>query len=1265
MVFKLKDNAENMSGKSFGLMNGKGLWQNVKDNIFIAPTDEQLNKVDEFNKLKNSKRKPFIEKQENEDIKSYFTSLDKGKASVDGLKASLNKTTLASKAASVGMKALSVAGNMLLMWAVSATISAVVEKLGEAKKASEDAAAAIGVLNDEVKSLDDLKKSMLELRTELDKGNLSQGDAYDKRLELMKIQDTIIAKYGKEAEGIDFVTGSIKEQEQAIDNLARAEERKWKQENQSAVNDAKKYLTKKSNGKMTFDDQYNSLKQDESFDFLKSQVESLGGELKKNMQFVYSPESAIPIIPQKYHISTSIEFDGTTVDEQIQKYTTLFDILEEYNKNGDINVNSELGEISNKIKALKNETYTNHKANFDKYTEIEVNSNELYRNIYANALKAKEEYNEAILNGADDTEMSAALSKMQQVEKEFLDAGISDVGVSDYFQKFFNEFELTSKQYEFKVNIKANEDGLATDIKNALSDLNGLDDIGILNIGQIEGTEVQEAAFTSLCDIAEKYGMEIVELIPLLVELGLVQSEVATQTPITFDLTNISDNLATFNEKISEVYSSMDILDKAADEFSTTGLITADTFKSLSENNLLQYLQFSKDGLKVLTDELLDNEQAVKQKAQADLEAALFTDLLNLATTRLSDAEAEAKRLAEETGNAAETMGQQFANSVDGTLSAAMAISTFNSVNGGSSFDFKGQERQFNQLISNYNTATSAIRNMGSTTESTSNSFKRMSTSAKKASDEIKQAMSQAKSEIQSLQSMVIEMLKKDYELKKKNLDKEIKDLEDKYKIDKDNLDKLADSNKELNDSAKKALEEQYKIKKQMYDDERRAIEDQKDSFKSKIDAQLELLRLKKEEYYYDKELKSANKNISDLESDIIAISGDETLEGIAKRKDLEEQLAKAKEELEDKQFDNSIKKQEDSLNKEWDLYEEQQNNKLDLMEREWEAYERYYQYQIDALANQAELDEKNHQLELERIELENKANIDAKQKELDAIELFLSTEVGLRDEANRLIESKDKDLLNRLIEYNRLYGNGIRQEVVTAWDNAYIAMEKYGGKQFSVLGVLNSLVSQMNAFERAANNASSAYGNMLNQQSQSDSQMGRYSGKDKNYISEKLMMMAASGDTNSEEYRQLRAWYDQNKYVPNAKYAQGGVNNFTGFAQLDGSPSAVETIFNASDGKKLYDLVHNTPDLGVMMMQKAINKTSISAFNNLSAIQPRIGDINIKQGDVLIQGNMDKSTFEQFKQFMSKSAPQMADIVRSEIMKDLHIRGLGNMKEF
>ncbi len=45
-------------------------------------------------------------------------------------------------------------------------------------------------------------------------------------------------------------------------------------------------------------------------------------------------------------------------------------------------------------------------------------------------------------------------------------------------------------------------------------------------------------------------------------------------------------------------------------------------------------------------------------------------------------------------------------------------------------------------------------------------------------------------------------------------------------------------------------------------------------------------------------------------------------------------------------------------------------------------------------------------------------------------------------------------------------------------------------------------------------------------------------------------------------------------------KYATGGINDYTGDAILHGTPTGVETIFNAKDGKKLYDLVHNSKDL-------------------------------------------------------------------------------------
>ncbi|MEG1863342.1 MAG: hypothetical protein RR198_07010, partial [Oscillospiraceae bacterium] len=49
-------------------------------------------------------------------------------------------------------------------------------------------------------------------------------------------------------------------------------------------------------------------------------------------------------------------------------------------------------------------------------------------------------------------------------------------------------------------------------------------------------------------------------------------------------------------------------------------------------------------------------------------------------------------------------------------------------------------------------------------------------------------------------------------------------------------------------------------------------------------------------------------------------------------------------------------------------------------------------------------------------------------------------------------------------------------------------------------------------------------------------------------------------------------------------KYKTGGVNDTTGLAQLDGDKNHVETVFNSTDGKKLYDAIHHAPDIGELL---------------------------------------------------------------------------------
>ncbi|MBC8531929.1 peptidoglycan-binding domain-containing protein [Gehongia tenuis] len=85
--------------------------------------------------------------------------------------------------------------------------------------------------------------------------------------------------------------------------------------------------------------------------------------------------------------------------------------------------------------------------------------------------------------------------------------------------------------------------------------------------------------------------------------------------------------------------------------------------------------------------------------------------------------------------------------------------------------------------------------------------------------------------------------------------------------------------------------------------------------------------------------------------------------------------------------------------------------------------------------------------------------------------------------------------------------------------------------------------------------------------------------------------------------------------------YALGGVDTAGGMALLHGKPHAVETIFNAADGRKLYDFIHATPDLVADFMGRLMTRVPLSAGG--SGAQ----QANIQIGDIHLHGVQDTDT--------------------------------------
>lgn len=118
------------------------------------------------------------------------------------------------------------------------------------------------------------------------------------------------------------------------------------------------------------------------------------------------------------------------------------------------------------------------------------------------------------------------------------------------------------------------------------------------------------------------------------------------------------------------------------------------------------------------------------------------------------------------------------------------------------------------------------------------------------------------------------------------------------------------------------------------------AIEKEIEAYRKLIDAQIEALRAAKDLHDYQQMIAEKTKSVTDLERQIAAMQNDDTAATVAKRKQLEEQLAQARKELEDAEYDHSIEAQENALNKQLEDYEAQRNAEIEALRASLEERE-------------------------------------------------------------------------------------------------------------------------------------------------------------------------------------------------------------------------------------------------------------------------------------------------------------------------------------
>lgn len=501
----------------------------------------------------------------------------------------------------------------------------------------------------------------------------------------------------------------------------------------------------------------------------------------------------------------------------------------------------------------------------------------------------------------------------------------------------------------------------------------------------------------------------------------------------------------------------------------------------------------------------------------------------------------------------------------------------------------------------------------------------------------------------------------------------ELEDLNDELQENLDNINDDRDAIESLLDTVMAMLKQRYddeierldeliSKEEEQRDSEIEALEKETEAYTEKIDAQLELLRLKEEERQFEEELADKSKDLSDLKAQLLALELDDSDYGKRKRLELEEEIAEKTEELEDFQHDHSVDLKEDTLEQEKENAEEALDAKKEALEEEYQAVIGNYE----------------------------------KQKE--ALEAYLDDEWNLRQEAYRLINKGGQELYQSLLEYNKHYGNAIDADVKQQWDKAYDALGRYNNGQINVKKTLEQLAStastlqsridqlapkienarkKADSLKTAMNNASNSIKNASSQASSLYNNLNKAaSAASKVKTPEKVTTYAIidtmtgsvveAGYTSLSAAQKVLRQSGLSSRYNIKKFAKGRVGGPAEMAIVDERGAELitrgkgrMTYLESGDGVVPHNITQTLMDLG-SRPEQYIASAIASISHSLSGMgsTPPSESVHVEYGDIIIQGNADRSTVAQFRNALKQQREYIATLVYGETKRSAMRQG-------
>lgn len=434
-------------------------------------------------------------------------------------------------------------------------------QMDEAVKAASEAGSEI---DENTKSINEQIEKVKELREQLADNSTTQEEAKNIKQELLGIQDSLVEKYGKEAESINLVNGNLEKQIDLLNDLSESQLKDYfkDEENRKGADESTKRMTEKKTynlGNISSDSESYDIVTDIVKDFKDKGLELVGGsggmagaaftiKIKGDAKSV---ESTISEVMDKLDEAKKGADEATVAqieslqDSMSKSYSKASDIVEENEANY-------LRDLANDMRNMGDDSG-------DPY------------DIYKQYAKSIDELNKALADGegvekarANYENIGKSVDTVLKKNNEFkplfdqLNEQLDDASMNLY--KFTDAFNKDSNLKSYAESLRL----LGYTVEDVMA-FNSKD--GMIQEG--------EEGFEKLKDKADEYGISVDTLIDKLVEWGFVQDDVAQKVD---DTTN-----ADYIGKLADASKILSGLEDSYKEFKENGFVLAETISAIPE----------------------------------------------------------------------------------------------------------------------------------------------------------------------------------------------------------------------------------------------------------------------------------------------------------------------------------------------------------------------------------------------------------------------------------------------------------------------------------------------------------------------------------------------------------------------------------------------------------------------------------------------------------------------------------------------------------